>query len=391
MKKKIAIVFLAAEACAALAGCSSNPKSAVATIGGEEVPLALANFSAQVKAVEYDTYYMPMFGDNMWTADPNNTGSTITDSVKQGTMDELEEFYLLDARKADYGVELTEAETAAINDAAAQFISDNSDEALDVMTADEETVAEFLRLETVKKKVRDAIVADVDRDVPDEDCAQKTFSYVRVSKTASTDDEDATDEEKDAAAKEKAEKILSGALEDGGDDSLKSVAEDNDASALVCSYGDADLDEEDNSTSMDLEVLQAADKLKEGEFARNVLETDDAYYVIRMDSLFDEDATERERQSIISDREDERYEEVLEGFKEDSDWTVNEKVWEPVNFDTIFAKLQEQAGQTQGGAVDEGVDADGGDDGVDGDTDGDADSGTDSNTDSDADGAAGQQ
>ena len=89
-------------------------------------------------------------------------------------------------------------------------------------------------------------------------------------------------------------------------------------------------------------MLQAAEKLGEGELAKNLIETDSYFYIIRMDSLFDEEATEQERASIISDREDELYDETVEGYKEAAEWTVDEKVWEPVNFDTIYTKEQAQ-------------------------------------------------
>ena len=44
------------------------------------------------------------------------------------------------------------------------------------------------------------------------------------------------------------------------------AADDNDANKSTCAYGTADLNEDDNSTYLELEVLQAAEKLGEGEF-----------------------------------------------------------------------------------------------------------------------------
>ena len=354
--KKTAALALAGAIVAGLAltGCgSADPEATVATVNSMPISLGLANFAAQYTAVDYDTYYMSYFGQDMWSSDPSGNGKTMTDSVKSNTLEKLEEYYLLEQHMADYGVVLTDEELKKAEAAATQFIADNTDEAIKAMGATEDSVKEFLRLNLLHKKMYDAIVADVDTNVPDEECAQKTFSYVRVSKTASTaSDEDAddaeekTDEQKAAEAKEKAQKILDAALLGSQEDPLEAAAKDNDASKLTCSYGTSDLNEDDNSTYLELEALEAAEKLGEGEYAKNLIETDNYFYIIRMDRLFDEEATAQERESIISDREHDLYEETVDGYKESADWTINEKVWETVNFDTIYTKAQTDKAET---------------------------------------------
>ena len=334
----------------ALTGCGSlDTEATVATVNGTPISLGLANFAAQFTAVDYDTYYMSYFGQDMWSSDPSGNGETMTDSVKNNTLETLEEYYLLEQHMADYGVEITDEELKEAEAAAEQFIADNTDEAIKAMSATVKDVKEFLRLNLIQSKMNKAIIADVDTNVPDEDCAQKTFSYVRVSKTASTssdteteDEEEKTDEQKAAEAKEKAQKILDAALIGSQEDPLQAAAEDNDANKSTCAYGTADLNEDDNSTYLEVEVLQAAEKLGEGEFAKTLIETDKYFYVIRMDSLFDQDATDRKRASIISDREEELYDTTVDGYKEAADWSIDDKVWEPVNFETIYTKAKTQ-------------------------------------------------
>lgn len=339
-----------------LTGCgAADPEKTVATVNSIPISLGVANFAAQFTAVDYDTYYMSYFGQDMWSSDPGNTGKTMTETVKDTTLDTLEEYYLLEQHMADYDVSITDDEMKAIEEAAAQFLSDNTEEALQALCfGNQDYVKEFLRLNLVQKKMRDAIVADVDTDVPDEDCAQKIFSYVRVSKTVpgtsdeeSEDEEEKTDEEKAAEAKKKAQKILDEAMIGSEEDPLQAAADKNDANKSTCAYGAADLNEDDNSTYMELNVLEAAEKLGEGEFSKQLVETDKYYYVIRMDSLFDQDATDRKRASIISDREDDLYDETVDGYKESADWTVDDKVWKTVNFDTIYAKAQAAANDSE--------------------------------------------
>ncbi|MDD7643679.1 MAG: peptidyl-prolyl cis-trans isomerase [bacterium] len=335
-----------------LTGCgAADPEETVATVNSIPISLGVANFAAQFTAVDYDTYYMSYFGQDMWSSDPGNTGKTMTETVKDTTLDTLEEYYLLEQHMADYDVSITDDEMKAIDEAAAQFVSDNTEEALQALCfGNQDYVKEFLRLNLIQKKMRDAIVADVDTDVPDEDCAQKTFSYVRVSKTVpgssdedSEDEEEKTDEEKAAEAKEKAQKILDEAMIGSEEDPLQAAADKNDANKSTCAYGAADLSEDNNSTYMELNVLEAVEKLGEGEFSKQLVETDKYYYVLRMDSLFDQDATDRKRASIISDREDDLYDEIVDSYKESADWTVDDKVWKTVNFDTIYSKSQAAA------------------------------------------------
>lgn len=334
-----------------LTGCGSiNPDKTVATVNGTEISLGLANYMAQYTAVDYDTYYMSYFGQDMWTKQSGDNAETMTDRVKANTLQSLEEYYLLEEHMDEYGVSLTEDEMNRIASVAADFMSVNTEEALEAMGATEEYVKEQLRLATLQQKMYNAIVAGADTNVSDEECAQKTFSYVRVSKTASTDEaESKTDEEAAAEAKDQAQKILDEALTGSSEDPLKTAAEAHDASKATCSYGTKDLQSgEDNSTYLEMAVLEAADKLGEGEYNKTLIDTDQYYYVIRMDSLDDKEAAERERQSIISDRKQALYDETLNGYKDAAQWSVDDKAWEPVNFDTIYSKaLQQTSGDTQ--------------------------------------------
>ena len=55
----------------ALTGCGFlDPEATVATVNGIPISLGLANFAAQFTAVDYDTYYMSYFGQDMWSSDP---------------------------------------------------------------------------------------------------------------------------------------------------------------------------------------------------------------------------------------------------------------------------------------------------------------------------------
>ena len=62
----------------------------------------------------------------------------------------------------------------------------------------------------------------------------------------------------------------------------------------------------------------------------------DCYYIIRLDSEFDADATEKKKESIISDRQDQLYQDVTDGYKDAVKIKVDEDEWAKVKFDNIF-------------------------------------------------------
>lgn len=341
IKRKWCVLCTLIAAGTLLGGCGSiDPDKTVATVNGTEISLGLANYMAQYTAVDYDTYYMSYFGEDMWTKTSNSGDETMTDRVKSNTMDTLEEYYLLEQHMEDYGVALTDEDMDKITAAAADFMSANTEEAVEAMGASQEIVAEQLRLATIQQRMYEAIVADADTEVSDEECAQKTFSYVRVSKTNAGDaSEDLTEEEIAAAAKETAQEILDETLSGDSEDPLQEAADAHEVSKSTCSYGSGDLEsEEENSTYLDMAVLEAAETLSEGEYYQSLIDTDTYYYIIRMDSLDDAEAAERERASIISERKQTLYSDTVSGYKDSAEWSIDEKAWEPVNFETLYTK-----------------------------------------------------
>ncbi len=354
--KKIAVILLSAVILPsfAAAGCgkSIDMSAAAATLDGKDISMGLANFMAQYQAVQMDSYLLSYYGEDMWSQDSGD-GTTMTESVKKSVMENLQDCYLLDAHTADYDISLTEDEKKAITDAAAKFIEDNSADAIKTMGATQETVEEMLRIQTIQSKMRKAIEAEIDTNVSAKECAQKTFSYVSFAKPgvneAIANNDSDTEKETEEDVKAKAEAFLEAAAEN-----MEDAAETGEYTILTCSYGDGDLTEEDNTTSLDVSVLQAADKLKEGKLSDAVVETETNYYVLRMDSLDDKEAAEKKKESILSQRRDDKYEEKLKEYKDSCKWSIHEDAWEKVNFDELYTV---KTAETETGTDDAGTDA----------------------------------
>ena len=90
---------------------------------------------------------------------------------------------------------------------------------------------------------------------------------------------------------------------------LESKAEEAGLTVAQDSYGSA----KDENSSLDKKVLKAADKLKANEMS-GVVETDKGYYVIRLDSEFDQKATDEKKDEIIGQRQQELYQKVCDEY-----------------------------------------------------------------------------
>ena len=319
------------------AGCGSriNDDAVFATLDDTTISMGVANFFAKYEQSMYDSVYLTYFGEDMWNNDLYGSGNTLAQDVKEDIADNIRTMYLLKAHMEEYGISISEEEEAAMAKAADDFIAANSKEAIKQVGAEnKENVIEMLRLSTIQQKMHDRIIEDADAEVTDEEAAQRTFSYVSINTDSRVDSEsntiEYTDEEK-AALKETAETISKA-------EDFEKAVEDAGYTVSTMSYGSA----EDEDATMDTAVLTAADALKEGEVS-DVIETENACYVVRLDSEHDEEATASKKESMISQKQEDYYNDILDGWKEAAKWTINESEWEKVTFDSCrFASIQEE-------------------------------------------------
>lgn len=100
---------------------------------------------------------------------------------------------------------------------------------------------------------------------------------------------------------------------------------------------DAAFDAEE-TVAIPAELAAAADKLEEGGVT-DAVETDNGLYVAKVTSLLDREATDAEKQNIISQRQQEKYNEAIEGWRKDAEISVVEKVWKKVDFNELSVTM----------------------------------------------------
>lgn len=328
---------IAAGVCAGLSmllmtGCASiNKNDVVATFGDSKVTVGEAGFWLRFNQAASESSLGALFGDsNMWEQDLLGTGQPYGDTLKSQVLSDLEEMVIMEAHADEYGVELTAEEEEAVSAAVKAFMDANSKETLKAMYADEESVGRVLRLSAIRHKMEHAIEAGADTNVTDEEAAQKTIEYVSFS-TAGTTDEDGntvelTDEEKEAV-KQQAQDVID-AMNDGKtmEEAVKEVDENKTVNTM--SYGADD-------TVMAEALKTAAEALSDGEVVSEPAAYDNGWYVVRMVTTFDEEATEEHKDEIVEERKSDLLSETLEGWEPDVH-EIDEDLWAKITFNVGF-------------------------------------------------------
>lgn len=343
MNGKIACVILAsAVAAGSLSGCGKlDGTQTVATVDGEKVTLGMANYIVRDQQAMTESYYqmmsqsygMDMSSMGIWDEKAED-GRTYGETAKDDVMDTIRTLYAMKNHAEDYDVTISEEEQAKIQEAAKTFMEDNDAETLAKLAVSETDMVTYLELLTYREKLHDPMVADVDKEVSDEEAGQSTVSVVKVSTAGTEKDEDGntielTEEEKEAK-KEQAQQVLDKvkASENVAEADMSALAQEVEESlyAYTPSFTIAGSEED----TLDQKVIDAVASLKDGELVQEVVEGTDGYYVVRLDKKNDEEATENKKESIISEREQEAYDKLVEEWTEEAEIKVEENVWKKV-------------------------------------------------------------
>jgi trigger factor/foldase protein PrsA len=332
LTKRTAAAALAGIVAAGMfAGCGEKKldgSQTVATVDGVEIPLGVLSLAVRQQQAQTAALYLSFFGtdDSIWdTVADEDTGETYGDQAVEGMLEEIELMYIMKAKAADYDAELTEDDETAIADAAAAFMEANSEETIEELSVTEDHVKTYLELQTYYERIYNALYDEAVVEISDEEANQSSFSYVKIS----TSDEDLTEDDI-AALKEDAQAILDAMKEDPEadmDEVAESINEDyNGYSGTFTTYKSED--EEESSSTYPEEVLDVLREMEDGEVAEDVIETDSAYYVVRLDEILDEDATESKRSSLESSQRSQYFSDTTAQWLEDAEISVETKVLE---------------------------------------------------------------
>ncbi len=366
--KKIAGLLLAGVmGTASLTGCSGtiDGTKPLITCGEDTVTVGTGNLMLRMNQATMLSYYSMMGGSTtgIWDQDAGND-KTYGETTRDDVISNLETMVLLKQHAGDYDVEVTDEEKTKIEEAAKAFMEANTEETINTLSVSQSDVENLLTLYTYQSKMYEPMTADVDTNVEDEEAAQSKITYCRVD-ISDTQNEDGTttaltDEEKQAK-KDQAQAVLDKlqASEDPASADMDALAKEvnEDLSAVDNTFDDED-------TLLDDKLKEAAKTLQDGQVYDQVVEGENAYFVVRMDSVLDREATDQEKENIVSERKQEAYDKLLEQWTEDADITVNEKEWKKATLTdteqyTIKQAETEETDTTEDSAAEDAADTTG--------------------------------
>lgn len=362
-KRTVVAALAGVMAVGMLAGCGEKKldgTKTVATINGTEIPMGMLSLYARQQQAQTEAMYQQFMGSSasgLWeqVAD-EESGETYGEQAVKEALDQIEQMYIMKEKAADYGVEVTEDEQKAIEEAAAAFMEANDEATIEALAVTEDQVKTLLELETYREKIYEPIVAEAGIELTDEEVQQSAFTYVSVSTTG-----DDLTEEDITKKKEQAQEVLDKVKEDPTADmgeTAKTV--DETFSALTGTFTTNESEDEDlSSTSYPDEVITALRTLKEGEVYGELIETDSSVYIVRLDTENDEEATASKKESVTSSKESAFYTETTDKWLEDAEVKTDDKVLKTLTLTSnhIFTmKAEETTEETTEEATDESAD-----------------------------------
>ena len=229
-------------------------------------------------------------------------------------MSMIRQIYVLKDHAASLGLTLSDEDLAKIETTVDSVLAESEDVLIEAYNLTRERMIEIYKNNALANLAWEALVADVDTNVPDEDVRCVGASYVFV-------------EETDVKAKENAQKIYD-AVKGGA--TLEDAVKDQELTVTESAYL-AGNEYEENTLG------HKAVGMQEGEVAMFELTEGEGWYVMVLDTLMDEEATQSQRDSVIAERQAEMFNEKYpELEKASATFTVDEKVWQNITMGSFF-------------------------------------------------------
>ena len=343
-KKVMAILLSTAIAASTFIGCGTDKAKdykdtdTVMFIDKDnKIDYATACTYTRMMQAETDSYMQSMLQRfnssavdmDMWSQSLEDTDEdskkykTYGEQFKGNTLDSLKSL-LLDKLygSKEYEVTFTDDDKKECESVADEFIEKMSKDDLKAMHASKKTMMNVLELMTYETRVKNAIEADVDTKVSDDEAGQSTFSYVEIKK-------------KDAKKKDKRIKSLIKKVEAGTD--ISTAASDAGFTAQSVTFTTADPEYDEYGK----EMLKKASKMKDGE-CNSYKDAKGNTIILYMQSVNDQSATETKKDDIISDRKDKAYEDKLDEWKDKKKVTINKNAWNSIKTDKneVFQRME---------------------------------------------------
>ena len=304
---------------------TSNGNKVLFSYDGTDVTLKKAWIYGKMTAAQYESYYTSYFGENFWTMDmgTDDEGNAITfeDYVKEQVITQIKQIIVLNNKAEEVKCSLSDDDKKQCEEYAKAFAEDESGKAiLAECGATEEDMQEIYEENALASKVQEYMIKETNTEVSDDEARKTTISRV-VFATTKTDDDgntvDMTDDEKAQvlATAQKAQEELKGGK------SIADIAKEQEYTNTDETFAAGESEEGEA-----FEKLLAG--MKDGDITQEVQECENGYVIAQLTAYTDADATAENKESIIAERQQEKFTEVYDEWTKDleAEWSYKEDV-----------------------------------------------------------------
>ena len=304
---------------------TSNGNKVLFSYDGTDVTLKKAWIYGKMTAAQYESYYTSYFGENFWTmdmgTDDEGNATTFEDYVKEQVVTQIKQVIVLNNKAEEVECSLTDEDKEQCAEYAKAFAEDESGKAiLAECGATEEDMQEIYEENALASKVQEYMIKDTDTNVSDDEARKTTISRV-VFATTKTDDDgntvDMTDDEKAqvlATAQAAQEELKAGK-------SIADIAEAQEYTNIDETFAAGESEEGEA-----FEKMLAG--MKDGDITQEVQECDNGYVIAQLTAYTDADSTAENKETIIAERQQEKFKEVYDEWTKDleAEWSYKEDV-----------------------------------------------------------------
>lgn len=276
-------------------------------------------YTAETQYNSYESLYQQIYGSSYWTAqNVDKAGRTGAQAAKKQVMDSLKQREILYMEALKNNMELTDEEQKTISDDVNGVMEQLTGKQKKISGLDEASIKETLEKQALADKYKQNVIAGLGIDeealkktVSKKDYRQYTLQYYTISKTETKSGEsEATQKSAEdlKKAKEAMEALQKKAVK--AEDFTKGLITDSDSDNTDdntgISYSTENLIETDTDF-MDEKTRKQVKAMKNNEVS-GVMETKDAYFVVKMVNNNDPEAYDNQCNQVVSDEKEKQFE-----------------------------------------------------------------------------------
>lgn len=314
MKKKIALLMVAAALLSGtLSGCSGNFPQVVLNMNsvGKNDVFAIngadcSKEEARLYLCNYQNIYGYEYGIDLWNYDFGDIPEeeTLTAYVKEVALVELTNVFCMNQLAQESGITLTDEEMELISQLSTEYYETLSKDEIRYIGLDKGKLKEFYKKYAIAQKYYRTLTENVSEEVSDDEARVILLQQIFVTNAS------------DAATIE------------------QQLAEGTGFGTLYNTYNEAENGEIYLARNTYTKEVDAVVFNLDNDEISGKIQTDDGYYFFKCLNKYVEDMTEANKENIIVQRRKEQFDNAFATFIENSDFDLNEKLWNKMELDT---------------------------------------------------------